>query len=69
MTTLTPDLAKPNLGIFHSFELVYLPNGNVTELTQIGSTREAAEFSLRQFNLKGLDWSKYELRSVEELAA
>jgi hypothetical protein len=50
--------------MFHDFEIVSRKTGEVRmALTQIGATREAAEYTIRNYNLNEVDFENdYELR-------
>lgn len=65
---MTPITDAEFESLFHDFEIVGLKSGTVHKLTQIGATREAAERTLRNFNLKGLDLvNAFHIRNPNEM--
>lgn len=62
--TATTDIKS----VMHDFDIVVRRSGSVHRITQIGRTRKDAEFLIRNYNFKGLDFEKdFEIRDPAQV--
>lgn len=59
-------LTKEIKQMFHNFQVINTKTGSILPITQIGRTPADAEILIREYNLKGIDWTHRKLVYLPE---